>query len=398
MSTTLNHTSYNENYWKTESSCLDKYILSNDSDYLEILKKVEDFFVASKETELMKALQGTALWEELWLATYKHASRIVNASWNHATRSSYLNYASVEDAISEITMHLLNPKRLAMLLNCQAASGKVNSRKDPHGRLSFTNTAATNKFKDMNEMTVRKQTPPLPASAQAVKTRYRAANPLINLEELSNPESTYYNESALTDSSVNILNNFVTNETCTFFMKNLYRTANTISFFLFICRHYFGFDTAKLVDILHSDKKAALLNGFSDYCASVLKCDCDLNTLTAFDWSGLNANKVYKRVNQIMDIVKTYTLRLNEIFDSVDLKDFFLYVETQFFGHNKRALIAAMNCDQKTAMFHEFSAYCAYAVKQEVDYSRLNVYEWSDLTPAGILTATNHVETLLKMV
>lgn len=398
MSTFLNHVSYNENYWKAEGSCLDKYILSNDKDFLETIKKVDDFFTASSETDLWKCLQGTALWEELWLATYKHASRIVNASWNHATRTSYMNYASVEDAISEITMHLLNPKRLHNLLNCKAASEKVNTRKDPHGRLSFTNTVATNKFKDMNEMTVRKQNPVIPDSAQKAKTKYRAANPLVNLEELSNPESTYYNEAALTDSSVNILHTFVTNETCTFFMKNLCKTANTVSFFLFICRHYFGFDTTTLVNFLHSDKKEWLLNAFSDYCTSVLKCDCDQNTLLSFDWSTLGADKIYKRVNQIMAIAKTYTISLNEVFASADLKDFFLYVESQFFGHNKRALIAAMNSDQKTIMLHEFSAYCAYAVKQEVDVNKLSSCDWSELTPASIRKAVANVEGLLKSV
>ena len=31
-----------------------------------------------------------------------------------------------------------------------------------------------------------------------MKSKYRASNPLINLEDLSNPESTYYDASALT--------------------------------------------------------------------------------------------------------------------------------------------------------------------------------------------------------
>ena len=398
---TINYTQFDENYWKAGQGDLEKYILSDAKDYLAVLKKAEDYLVstASEGTDIIKRLQGTSIWEELWLAAYKQASRIVNATWNHATRSSFLNYASSGDAISEITMHLLDAKRLSALLNCETASCNVNACKDPNGRLSLSNTVATNKFKDMNEKVVRKQTPPLAAfdeNGQKVKTKYRATNPLINLDELSNPESTYYDASALTDHSVNILGNMVTNETSDYFMKLLCNNTNVISFFLFTCRHYFGYDTVKLLNVLNSNGRTQLFDAFRHYCSSVLNCKINMSSLETFAFSELTAKKIYHRVNQVMTEVQNYSIHLNTIFSKSDLKDFFLYVATTVLGYNKRELISALNSDQKGHVLEAFYTYCSYALKNTYDTKAVAAYSWNTLDVSSIRTSVSKVEVLLK--
>lgn len=401
MRNTINYTHFEENYWKAGQGDLEKYILSDAKDYLEVLKKAETYLMSTDcdGTDIVEHLQGTSIWEELWLAAYKQASRIVNATWNHATRTSFMNYASSGDAISEITMHLLDEKRLRALLDCKAASCTVNAVKDPNGRLSLSNTVATNKFKDMNEKVVRKQTPPLAAldeNGQKVKSKYRASNPLINLDELSNPESTYYDASALTDRSVNILDDMVTTETSDYFMKLLCKNTNVISFFLFTCRHYFGYDTNKLLDALNSDTKTQLFEAFNHYCLSVLECDLDTSALYSFDFAGITAKKVYHRVNQVMTEVQNYSVNLNTIFSKTDLKDFFLYVAIEVLGYNKRELISALNSYQKDSIFEEFYTYCSFAIKHTLNTKELHSYTWDSLDVSSIKTGVSKVEVLLK--
>lgn len=401
MRNTINYTQFEENYWKAGQGDLEKYILSDAKDYLEVLKKAENYLASttSAETDIVKRLQGTSIWEELWLAAYKQASRIVNATWNHATRTSFMNYASSGDAISEITMHLLDEKRLRALLNCEVAAYNVNTWKDPNGRLSLSNTVATNKFKDMNEKVVRKQTPPLAAfdeNGQKVKSKYRASNPLINLEDLSNPESTYYDASALTDRSVNILDNMVTNEISDYFMKLLCKNTNVISFFLFTCRHYFGYDTNKLLDALNANTKVQLFEAFTHYCSSVLNCELDTSVLYSFDFASITAKKIYHRVNQVMTEVQNYSINLNTIFTKADLKDFFLYVAIEVLGYNKRELVSALNSYQKADILEAFYTYCSYAIDGAYNVKTLAAYSWDSLDVASIKTSVSKVEVLLK--